>query len=80
MSHQHDDDTGHRLTRGNYIATSETDDGVDRRGFLRCMAWAGTAMRRNMRRAASFLSEAANAARVRRNRSGAIGVRIIASS
>ena len=43
MSHQHDDDTGHRLTRGNYIATSETDDGVDRRGFLRCMAWAGTA-------------------------------------
>src|SRR5690242_9474897 len=43
MSHHHDDDTGHRLTRGNYITTSETDDGIDRRGFLRCMAWAGTA-------------------------------------
>ena len=29
--------------RGNYITDdSASDDGVDRRGFLRCMAWAGT--------------------------------------
>ena len=26
-----------------YITTDHSDDGVDRRGFLRCMAWAGTA-------------------------------------
>ncbi|HEX6809332.1 MAG TPA: plastocyanin/azurin family copper-binding protein [Gemmatimonadaceae bacterium] len=43
MSHHHDDETKRRLTGGNYITTSETEDGVDRRGFLRCMAWAGTA-------------------------------------
>jgi Icc protein len=28
---------------GNFITTDQSDDGVDRRGFLRCMAWAGTA-------------------------------------
>ena len=27
----------------NVISSSESDDGIDRRGFLRCMAWAGTA-------------------------------------
>ena len=27
----------------NYITDDHSDDGVDRRGFLRCMAWAGTA-------------------------------------
>src|SRR6476469_10340205 len=27
----------------NYITHDDSDDGVDRRGFLRCMAWAGTA-------------------------------------
>jgi plastocyanin len=32
-----------RPTGGNHITTNETNDGVDRRGFLRCMAWAGTA-------------------------------------
>jgi 3',5'-cyclic-AMP phosphodiesterase len=32
-----------RPTGDNYITTDESDDGVDRRGFLRCMAWAGTA-------------------------------------
>jgi len=32
-----------RPTRGNYIKDEQSDDGVDRRGFLRCMAWAGTA-------------------------------------
>src|SRR5579872_7392947 len=25
-----------------YITTDTADDGIDRRGFLRCMAWAGT--------------------------------------
>ena len=32
-----------RPTGSNYITTDLSDDGVDRRGFLRCMAWAGTA-------------------------------------
>ena len=27
----------------NYITADQSDDGIDRRGFLRCMAWAGTA-------------------------------------
>jgi len=43
MSNTDDTDTSRRLTGGNYITTPETEDGVDRRGFLRCMAWAGTA-------------------------------------
>ena len=43
MSHDHDHDSRPRPTGGNYITTSESEDGVDRRGFLRCMAWAGTA-------------------------------------
>src|SRR5438105_973741 len=32
-----------RPTGSNYIADDKSEDGVDRRGFLRCMAWAGTA-------------------------------------
>jgi Icc protein len=32
-----------RPTGSNYITNDPSDDGVDRRGFLRCMAWAGTA-------------------------------------
>jgi 3',5'-cyclic-AMP phosphodiesterase len=32
-----------RPTGSNYIAVDQSDDGIDRRGFLRCMAWAGTA-------------------------------------
>ncbi|HET9634515.1 MAG TPA: metallophosphoesterase [Gemmatimonadaceae bacterium] len=32
-----------RPTGSNYIADSLTEDGIDRRGFLKCMAWAGTA-------------------------------------
>src|SRR2546423_15268356 len=32
-----------RPTGSNYIKKDESDDGIDRRGFLRCMAWAGTA-------------------------------------
>ncbi|MDB4874289.1 MAG: metallophosphoesterase [Gemmatimonadetes bacterium] len=32
-----------RPTGSNFITTDQSDDGVDRRGFLRCMAWAGTA-------------------------------------
>jgi Icc protein len=46
--HDHDDDQfdeegNTRPTGNNYIATNQGEDGVDRRGFLRCMAWAGTA-------------------------------------
>jgi 3',5'-cyclic AMP phosphodiesterase CpdA len=37
MSHHHEHD------HSNYISTSESEDGIDRRGFLKCMAWAGTA-------------------------------------
>jgi len=50
MSHHRDrdddrfDEQGNTRPAGsNYITTDHTDDGVDRRGFLRCMAWAGTA-------------------------------------
>jgi Icc protein len=32
-----------RPAGGNYITSALSEDGVDRRGFLRCMAWAGTA-------------------------------------
>jgi len=31
------------MTDSNYITANDSDDGIDRRGFLRCMAWAGTA-------------------------------------
>jgi 3',5'-cyclic-AMP phosphodiesterase len=38
------DDAGNTRPAGdNYIKESIDDDGLDRRGFLRCMAWAGTA-------------------------------------
>ncbi|HKH92494.1 MAG TPA: plastocyanin/azurin family copper-binding protein [Gemmatimonadaceae bacterium] len=48
--HHHDDRNDERFdeqgntrpTGGNFIA-EHSEDGVDRRGFLRCMAWAGTA-------------------------------------
>jgi plastocyanin len=50
MSNHHDrddarfDDQGNtRPTGSNYITDVLTEDGIDRRGFLRCMAWAGTA-------------------------------------
>src|SRR3982750_3851958 len=53
MSHEHghrdrddarfDEQTNTRPTGSNYIDGERSDDGVDRRGFLRCMAWAGTA-------------------------------------
>jgi plastocyanin len=50
MTHHHDrddsrfDEQGNtRPTGSNYITTDQSDDGLDRRGFLRCMAWAGTA-------------------------------------
>src|ERR1700755_2272127 len=50
MSKHHDrdharfDDQGNtRPTGSNYITADQSDDGIDRRGFLRCMAWAGTA-------------------------------------
>lgn len=38
-----DDEGNTRPTGDNYIRTETGDDGIDRRGFLRCMAWAGTA-------------------------------------
>ena len=31
-----------RPTGSNFITNDPSDDGIDRRGFLRCMAWAGT--------------------------------------
>ena len=50
MSTHRDRDDGrfdeHGNTRpagSNYITNDQSEDGVDRRGFLRCMAWAGTA-------------------------------------
>ncbi len=46
---QHDDQTRHEHghthePRHGTIRHNHDDDGVDRRGFLRCMAWAGTGM------------------------------------
>jgi plastocyanin len=46
--HDRDDDRfdeqgNTRPTGSNYISADLSDDGIDRRGFLRCMAWAGTA-------------------------------------
>ena len=38
-----DDETNTRPTGANFIATADSEDGIDRRGFLKCMAWAGTA-------------------------------------
>jgi Icc protein len=32
-----------RPSGSNYIVNDTSEDGIDRRGFLRCMAWAGTA-------------------------------------
>jgi Icc protein len=50
MTHHHDRDDDRfdkqgntRPSGSNYITTDEANDGIDRRGFLRCMAWAGTA-------------------------------------
>ena len=38
-----DEQTNTRPQGSNYITTEQSDDGIDRRGFLKCMAWAGTA-------------------------------------
>jgi len=55
MTHHHDhhhhhdrdddrfDDEGNTRPTGSNFISSLSEDGVDRRGFLRCMAWAGTA-------------------------------------
>jgi Icc protein len=37
-----DEHTNTRPTGSNYITDDAGEDGIDRRGFLRCMAWAGT--------------------------------------
>ena len=42
-SDRFDEQGNTRPTGSNYITTDQGDDGIDRRGFLRCMAWAGTA-------------------------------------
>ena len=42
-SRRFDEEGNTRPTGSNYIARDDSDDGIDRRGFLRCMAWAGTA-------------------------------------
>src|SRR3954471_8417647 len=41
--HRFDEQGNTRPAGSNYISTDPSDDGIDRRGFLRCMAWAGTA-------------------------------------
>ena len=38
-----DDHGNTRPTGNNFIVNDASNDGIDRRGFLRCMAWAGTA-------------------------------------
>ena len=38
-----DDEGNTRPTGSNYISVDHGEDALDRRGFLRCMAWAGTA-------------------------------------
>lgn len=41
--HESFDAQGNTRPQGsNYISDTHSDDGIDRRGFLRCMAWAGT--------------------------------------
>jgi Icc protein len=43
--HERFDDQGNTRPKGsNFIMSAESDDGLDRRGFLRCMAWAGTGL------------------------------------
>src|ERR1700745_1343121 len=34
--------TGVQTIMSDFIETNTNDDGIDRRGFLKCMAWAGT--------------------------------------
>src|SRR5689334_23185557 len=38
-----DGETNTRPSGSNFITDALTEDGIDRRGFLKCMAWAGTA-------------------------------------
>src|SRR5690349_795129 len=43
-NHEKFDEQGNtRPTGSNFITDALTEDGIDRRGFLKCMAWAGTA-------------------------------------
>lgn len=41
--HRFDEQGNTRPAGSNYIVNDASEDGIDRRGFLRCMAWAGTA-------------------------------------
>jgi len=41
--HRFDEQGNTRPAGSNYITNDASEDGIDRRGFLRCMAWAGTA-------------------------------------
>jgi plastocyanin len=41
-SAQFDKEGNTRPAGSNFITSDASDDGIDRRGFLRCMAWAGT--------------------------------------
>src|SRR4051812_35900649 len=43
-SERFDEHGNTRPAGSNYITAVESDDGLDRRGFLRCMAWAGTGL------------------------------------
>ncbi len=36
--------TDHNVRHQDSLLTHDTGDGVDRRGFLQCMAWAGTGL------------------------------------
>ena len=40
--HRFDEQGNTRPSGSNYIHQDQSEDGIDRRGFLRCMAWAGT--------------------------------------
>ena len=43
MASPHDHD-GRPTRPSRYITHDHAEDGIDRRGFLQCMAWAGTGL------------------------------------
>ena len=42
MSRSHRSQKAKDMNNNNYILHNDNPDGIDRRGFLKCMAWAGT--------------------------------------